>query len=68
LQFRAGKLLEAVATFEVAMEYIKTPNQRQKMAKQLMVVKNRLSGQAPASPVPSGPRALRSEAAEDDEE
>ena len=45
LQFKSGNLVQAVGTFEAGLEHIRNPNQRQKMAKQLLVVKNRMLGQ-----------------------
>jgi tetratricopeptide (TPR) repeat protein len=49
LQFRSGKMVQAVASYEVALDYIKNPNQRQKMMKGLLVAKNRLLGQQKAA-------------------
>lgn len=43
--FRAGKLLEALAIFEIGLDHIKEKNQRQKVMKQLLVLKNRISGE-----------------------
>jgi tetratricopeptide (TPR) repeat protein len=48
LQFKSGDLMQAVATFEAGLDHIRNPSQRQKMAKQLLVVKNRLLGQKKA--------------------
>jgi tetratricopeptide (TPR) repeat protein len=45
MQFRSGNLVEALATFEVGLEHIRNKNHRQKMLKQLLVLKNRLSGE-----------------------
>jgi tetratricopeptide (TPR) repeat protein len=45
MQFRAGKLLEALATFEVGLDYVRNKNQRQKLMKQLLLLKNRISGE-----------------------
>lgn len=43
--FRAGKLQEALAIFEVGLERMKNKNQRQKVMKQLLVLKNRIMGE-----------------------
>lgn len=66
LQFRSGQLIQAAETFELGLQYIQNPNQRQKMMKQLMVVKNRMvGGGAPAKPTA---RPLRSSASEEDDD
>ena len=44
LQFRSGQLMKAAATYEVGLEYIKSPNTRQKMMKKLLGVRNKLTG------------------------
>ncbi|MCL4878783.1 MAG: tetratricopeptide repeat protein [Anaerolineae bacterium] len=43
--FKSGNLMQAVAAYEAGLEAIRNPTQRQKMAKQLLVVKNRLMGE-----------------------
>lgn len=45
VQFKAGDYAQAAMTFEIGLDNIRNPNHRQKMAKQLLVVKNRLLGQ-----------------------
>lgn len=67
LQFRSGQMVQAAETFELGLKYIENPNQRQKMMKQLMVVKNRMLGGGAPAKTQSRP-ALRSEAADDDDE
>lgn len=70
MQFKAGDLTQAVTTFEIALEHVGNPNMRQKMAKQLLVVKNRLLGEnRPKSDQPSrrAQRKLRRENPEEDE-
>lgn len=54
MQFKAGKLMQAVGTFEVGLEHIKNPNLRQKMAKQLLLVKNRMMGEKKGAKPPEG--------------
>lgn len=49
MYFKAGDMPKALAAFEGGLEKIKNPNMRQKMAKQLLVVKNRLSGERKAT-------------------
>jgi tetratricopeptide (TPR) repeat protein len=44
LQFRSGHMMQAAATYEVGLEYIKNPNARQKMMKKLLGVRNKISG------------------------
>lgn len=48
MYFRAGDLMLAVATFEVGLEYVKNLNHRQKMIKQLGMLKARLTGEKKA--------------------
>lgn len=43
--FRAGKLQEALAIFEVGLEHIRNKNHRQKVMKQLLILKNRIIGE-----------------------
>ncbi|MBZ0306545.1 MAG: hypothetical protein K8I82_10805, partial [Anaerolineae bacterium] len=38
-------LMQAIGAYEAGLEAIRNPNQRQKMAKQLLVVKSRLMGE-----------------------
>lgn len=45
MQFRSGNIVGAVGTFEQAIGHIRNPNQRQKIMKSLLVVKNRMLGQ-----------------------
>lgn len=54
MQFRSGHLMEALATFEVGLEHIRNKNHRQKMMKQLLVLKNRLSGERRQEQVKEG--------------
>ncbi len=48
MYFRAGDLMLAVSTFEVGLEYVKNLNHRQKMIKQLGMLKARLTGEKKA--------------------
>lgn len=58
MQFRSGNLMEALATFEVGLEHIRNKNHRQKMMKQLLVLKNRLSGERRQEQVSDGDEAV----------
>lgn len=51
MQFRQGDFMGAVATFEMGLERIKNPNQRQKMLKQMLIMKNRVLGQQKAAEI-----------------
>lgn len=51
MQFRQGNYMGAVATFEMGLDRIKNPNQRQKMLKQMLVMKNRMLGQQKAAEI-----------------
>lgn len=44
LQFRSGDLIAALGTFEVGLDYVRNKNHRQKIMKQLLVLKNRMTG------------------------
>lgn len=44
LQFKSGQVMKAAATYEVGLEYISTPNARQKIMKQLIGLRNRFTG------------------------
>jgi tetratricopeptide (TPR) repeat protein len=44
LQFRSGQLMTAAATAEVALEYIKNPNARQKVMKRMLAFRNKMTG------------------------
>lgn len=44
LQLRGGKLMQAAATYEVGLDYVKQPNARQKLMKKLLGLRNRLTG------------------------
>lgn len=54
MYFRAGDLMLAVATFEVGLEYVKNLNHRQKMIKQLGMLRARLTGEKKAQENASG--------------
>jgi tetratricopeptide (TPR) repeat protein len=56
--FRSGHLVEALATFEVGLEHVRNKNHRQKMMKQLLVLKNRLSGERRQEQVSDGDEAV----------
>ncbi len=43
--FRSGNLMEALGIFEVGLEHIRNKNHRQKLMKQLLVLKNRMAGE-----------------------
>lgn len=43
--FRSGKLLEALAVFEIGLENVRDKSQRQKIMKNLLVLKNRIMGE-----------------------
>ena len=58
MQFRSGNLLEALATFEIGLEHVRNKNHRQKMMKQLLVLKNRLSGERRQEQVADGEEAV----------
>jgi tetratricopeptide (TPR) repeat protein len=45
MYFRAGDLMLAASTYEIGLDYIRNKNHRQKMLKQLMIVKNRMAGE-----------------------
>jgi tetratricopeptide (TPR) repeat protein len=45
LQLRTGHPTQAAATYEVGLDYIKNPNARQKLMKNLLGLRNRLTGQ-----------------------
>lgn len=45
LYFRGGEYMRAVALFEMGLEHIKNKNHRQKMLKQLLLMKNRMLGE-----------------------
>ena len=45
LQLRSGHPTQAAATFEVGLDYIKNPTARQKMMRNLLGLRNRLTGQ-----------------------
>lgn len=62
LQMRSGQLMQAAATFEVGLDYVKNPTGRQKMMKRLLGLRNRLTGQG-------APKAAESiDSGEDDED
>ena len=58
MQFRSGNLLEALVTFEIGLEHVRNKNHRQKMMKQLLVLKNRLSGERRQEQVSDGDEAV----------
>jgi tetratricopeptide (TPR) repeat protein len=44
LHFRSGQLMQAAATAEVGLEFIKNPNTRQKLMKRMLTFRNKLTG------------------------
>ncbi|MBI5930292.1 MAG: tetratricopeptide repeat protein [Chloroflexi bacterium] len=48
MYFRAGDMMLAAATYEVGLDYIKNLNQRQKMMRQLGMLRARLTGEKKA--------------------
>lgn len=57
LQLRSGNLMQAAATYEVGLDYVKTPNARQKIMKNLLGLRNRLTGTRPGGDTPDKPDA-----------
>ncbi len=49
LQLRSGNPTQAAATYEVGLDYIQHPNARQKLMKNLLGLRNRLTGQEKSS-------------------
>jgi tetratricopeptide (TPR) repeat protein len=45
MQFRAGNLMAALTTFEMGLEHVRDTNHRQKIMKQLLLLKNRMLGE-----------------------
>jgi tetratricopeptide (TPR) repeat protein len=50
LQLRGGHVTQAAATYEVGLDYVKHPNARQKLMRNLLGLRNRLTGQATSAP------------------
>ncbi len=44
LQLRSGKAMQAAATYEVGLEYVKQPNARQRLMKRLLSMRDKISG------------------------
>ncbi len=44
LQLRSGKIMQAAATYEVGLEYVKQPNARQRLMKNLLSLRDKITG------------------------
>lgn len=44
LQMRSGNMMQALATYEIGLDYVKHPNSRQKIMKNLLGLKNKITG------------------------
>jgi tetratricopeptide (TPR) repeat protein len=68
LQLRSGKVMQAAATYEVGLDYIKQPNARQKLMKKLLGLRNRLTGGGlpPVGETADSPGSTNGDAADED--
>lgn len=50
VQMRSGQATQAAATYEVGLDYVEHPNARQKLMRNLLGLRNRLTGQSSPPP------------------